>query len=130
MSGDRTVLKARPILADQSSRVIRRLGASIVGPDGGAVIRHDECEATWAEADTLAGRRVDRRRAYCIMPDDSGHDALHSLVRWSQHCTGCTDTPEMTTPAHRGSGCRECGYTGRVRCAYWVDAQQQGGGNE
>ena len=37
------------------------------------------------------------------------------VVRWSQECSGCTNTPEMTMPDYRGLGCDECGYTGRSR---------------
>lgn len=53
--------------------------------------------------------------------DEAGnHICDGHVVRWSQHCTGCTETPECTIPEERGSGCEECGYTGRRRRREWV----------
>ncbi|MFB9970082.1 hypothetical protein ACFFMP_08615 [Pseudoroseomonas cervicalis] len=109
-----------------NSRVIRRLGHGV--SDAGVITYHER-EATWAEADAVAGRRVDRRRLYCIMTDDDGRDALHEVLRWTQHCTGCTEVPEMTLPPDRGPGCRECGYQGRVRNSVWI-ASDQGGADD
>lgn len=107
-------------MAERPSRVIRRLGSRI---DDQGRIHYDEQPATWADADTLAGRRVDRRRCYAIIANDDGLPELCEVVRWSQPCTGCTDSPEMTTLPERGFGCSECGYTGRVRSAQWVPAE-------
>jgi len=42
------------------------------------------------------------------------------FVRWTQHCTGCTETPENTTPEERGMGCGECGFTGKRRMEWFV----------
>jgi hypothetical protein len=97
--------------------VIRRLGHTI---SESGVIHYQEEAASWADADALAGRRVDRRRCYAIMAGDDGRPELRGSVRWTQHCTGCTETPEMTTPAERGGGCEKCGYRGVIRCGAWV----------
>lgn len=44
------------------------------------------------------------------------------VVRWTQHCSGCTPGYEESGGAHfeRGAGCSECGYTGRSRRVEWV----------
>ncbi len=42
------------------------------------------------------------------------------VVRWTEHCSGCTETPEMTTPEPRGIGCKECGYCGKRVHVDWV----------
>lgn len=101
--------------------VIRRLGHTI-SDDG--LIHYQEEPATWAEADAIADRRLDRRRCYAIFPADAeeGQTGPHvrQSVSWTQHCTGCAETPEMTMPAERGGGCEECGYYGVVRCGAWV----------
>lgn len=42
------------------------------------------------------------------------------VVRWSQHCSGCTEYGEFESAPERGAGCEECGYQGRTRRAEWV----------
>jgi len=42
------------------------------------------------------------------------------MTRWTSHCSGCTEVPEMTHPPDRGIGCDECGYTGRRRNDFFV----------
>lgn len=34
---------------------------------------------------------------------------------YSYPCSGCTEVGEYKTPPERGSGCHECGYTGKRR---------------
>lgn len=41
-------------------------------------------------------------------------------TRWTASCSGCTNTPEMTSPPPAGIGCEECGYTGKRRQGMWV----------
>lgn len=38
----------------------------------------------------------------------------------SQACSGCSESYEYGGGGERGSGCRECGYTGRSRTATWI----------
>jgi hypothetical protein len=64
----------------------------------------EDLPCTFAEADRLAGRRLDRRRRYCIIFRD-----VCELATWSQECSGC-----------EGAGCFECGYHGNVRVAMYV----------
>lgn len=71
--------------------------------------------STYERADAIAGSRLDRRKNYAIIEGDVCEE-----VRWSLHCSGCTETPESTSPAHRGAGCHECGYTGRTREAMFL----------
>lgn len=66
--------------------------------------------STYEAADAIAGRKLDRRRNYAIIRGEVCEEG-----RWSRHCSGYTETPESTSPAHRGIGCGECGYTGRTR---------------
>jgi hypothetical protein len=99
-----------------SGSVFLRRGYSL---DDAGRIHYDDVSATWEQADALAGRRVDRRRAYAIINGD-----LCELVRWSQPCTGCFEAPECTMydmETTRGHGCCECGYTGRVRQGSYVE---------
>lgn len=41
---------------------------------------------------------------------------------YSHACSGCTETEEMCPTPLRGSGCYECGYTGRSRSCIPVPA--------
>lgn len=66
---------------------------------------------TWERAEAIAGRRLDRRRVYGW----NGAE-LAELGRWSEICSGCAIYGCVDT----GCGCRECGYTGRRRYAFWV----------
>lgn len=92
--------------------VIRRLGTTV---DDAGLIHHDDQPATWADADALAGRRVDRRRCYAIMQGEDGQQELCDLARWTGPCSGCTTGYEGP-----GGGCAECGFRGVVRNAAWV----------
>ena len=88
-------------------RPIIRHGTS-VSDDG--VISHDDRPLPWEEADRIAGRRLDRRRSWAVI-----NGQICSLIRWTEQCTGCSDGH-----APVGSGCHECGYTGRRRHGYWM----------
>lgn len=55
--------------------------------------------------------KLDRRRKYF---EYGGF--LVTNVNITIPCSGCTEYPEMTMPPENGSGCKECGYHGRVRC--------------
>jgi hypothetical protein len=58
----------------------------------------------------------------------------HETVRWTESCSGCLETNEGVVPAgyewdekarcHRGTGCRECGYTGKRRRCELVPVSQ------
>lgn len=90
--------------------VIERHGHSI---DARGFIHYDDRPSTYEQAEKIAGRRLDHRRAYCIADGE-----VRELARWSQACSGCY---EGWDSAHStGHGCRECGYTGRRREGHWV----------
>lgn len=75
---------------------------------------------------TTTQTTVKEQRRYHIERDGRRHLIVRLkgwdgiVVRWSQHCSGCTETPENTSPAFRGCGCQECGYSGRSRRVEWV----------
>ena len=78
-------------------------------------------ELTIAEAEKIAGRRLDRRRKYAV-DDDVDADPefpLFSLARWAQGCSGCSCDCHPGC-SHGASGCHECGYTGRRRIVMWL----------
>jgi len=41
------------------------------------------------------------------------------VVRWTAACSGCSDDRENVS-CDVGSGCSECGYTGKRRDSFWV----------
>jgi len=59
---------------------------------------------------------------------NEGHEGF--IARWTDSCTGCFEFNEgwglsgySVDPKHKcyiGSGCDECGYTGKVRHAMWI----------
>lgn len=79
-------------------------------------------ELTIAEAEEIAGERLDRRRKYATAddgkPDDDGF-VLFSLGSWTSPCSGCADE-DVYSNADRGAGCPECGYTGKRRNSMWL----------
>lgn len=83
------------------ARVVERHGHSV--SDAG-LIAYDDRPTSYERADTLSGRRLDRRRNYAVI-DGSVCEA----TEWTQNCSGCD-----------GNGCSECGYHGRRRCGQWV----------
>lgn len=74
-------------------------------------IRHDETPSTYEEAERIAGRRLDRRRSYCIIKGK-----VCFGVSWSSRCGNCGEGMS----GDKGYGCRECGYTGRIRQGMWM----------
>ncbi|WP_285020283.1 hypothetical protein [Novosphingobium sp. fls2-241-R2A-195] len=80
--------------------------------EAGGVIHHDDQPLSWEEADTRAGRRLDRRRNWAFL-----EGKLCVTVSWTQPCSGCSEGY-----GRRGFGCDECGYHGKVRNACWVPA--------
>ena len=80
-------------------------------------------EVTHAEAESIAGFRVDRRRRYAVEDDGSACDVsgalIFSLARWTESCSGCNSDDPYKSHLD-GTGCEECGYTGRRRYVYWV----------
>lgn len=78
-------------------------------------IHYNEIPITWDHADELAGFRLDRRRRWCFIDGKPFYS-----VSWSQHCSGCTQYPEMSDPPEKGLGCSECGYQGRVKASAFI----------
>lgn len=95
-----------------SGSAIERLGHEVVGD---RIIPNDR-NMSWEEADARAGFRLDRRKSWAFIPDRNalGIPELCEAISFTCACSGCDDTESMySTPA--GSGCRECGYTGKRR---------------
>lgn len=84
----------------------------------------------WREAERLLGGRVNRRKAYWFCDDPEMMDYLcggpvFEYGQWTTSCTGCRETEDGHNVGHYpwddkakcyiGSGCHECGYTGKVR---------------
>ena len=76
-------------------------------------IKHDDRPSTFEEADRIAGQRLDRRKAYAIIDGE-----VRESATWSQACSGCYEGRDISHGT--GSGCRECGYTGRCRRGWWA----------
>jgi len=91
--------------------VIIRHGHEIV--DGR--IDYDETPLSWDKADQKAGRRLDRRKAWAFV-----EDKLCERVAYTTSCSGCSDCSISLIDA--GPGCRECGFSGRRRAAFWSPA--------
>ena len=88
--------------------VIERHGHHI---DERGFIHYDDRASTYEAAEKIAGRRLDRRRAYAIIDGEVCESA-----RWTAACSGCHEG-YGNGPGH---GCRECGYTGMKRSGAWV----------
>ena len=58
---------------------------------------------TIERVETVAGKRLDRRRSYAVIGCE-----VHRAEHWTQECSGCY-----------GNGCGECGYTGKCRVMMW-----------
>lgn len=41
------------------------------------------------------------------------------VITWTSNCSGCSDDRENVS-CDVGSGCSECGYTGKSRQAFWL----------
>lgn len=83
-------------------------------------------EITWREAERLAGERVDRRRSFA-----RDGATLLEVCTFTDACSGCFEGGEYGGLAHHyawddkakcrvGSGCHECGYTGKRKWSQWV----------
>ena len=72
---------------------------------------------TFEDATVLAGARLDRRRNYIIIDGN-----VCELSEWTEPCSGCSCCNEYPCDCcqERGSGCHECGYTGKVRRSHWA----------
>lgn len=69
---------------------------------------------TTLEAKAMAGEMsLDYRKRYAT----DGVELLE-LAKWTGPCSGCTEEPYPGEIV--GSGCHECGYTGKRRHAVWV----------
>lgn len=90
--------------------VIERRGTTIA--EGGVIV-HDDVPSTFEAAEMIAGRRLDRRRAYAIIDGEVAESCM-----WSQACSGCYEGRDSHNAT--GNGCSECGYTGRRRLGQWV----------
>ncbi len=102
---------SRPLRAHP--RVIRR-----IFPDPESTEFTDN-EASWEEAETLAGRRLDHRRNYAIIDGEVYESAI-----WSQACSGCYEGVDVA--GAQGNGCSDCGWTGRRRRGQWLPLQYLG----
>ena len=82
---------------------------------------------SWAEAETIVGQRVDRRRAYAVDRDESGSTIpcdvsgalIYCSITASGLCSGCACDCHPGC-SHGAGGCHECGYSGRRRVTDWV----------
>lgn len=90
--------------------VIERHGHDI---DERGFIHYDDRETTYEAAEKIAGRRLDRRRAYAIIDG-----LVCDCGSWSLACSGCY--MGCDSMSGRGHGCKECGYTGRRRESMWL----------
>lgn len=81
--------------------VIERHGYSL--DDDGSII-YDDRRTTIKRAESLAGKRLDRRCSYAIV-----HGEVCRSVSFTQPCSGCYQY-----------GCEECGYRGKVRQSHWL----------
>lgn len=76
----------------------------IIDIDDDGVIHYDDQSCTWERAEEIAGRKLDRRRSYAII-----HGEVRWLIHWTDRCSGC-----------EGSGCSECGHTGKSRQGWYA----------
>ena len=70
--------------------------------------------ATYEEAENITGFRLDRRSNFLI----SREGEVEQLGQCTMECSGCScdcSSCSYGYNAHKASGCRECGYTGKRR---------------
>lgn len=97
-------------------------------------------EITIEEAEKIYGGRLDRRRLYATTDDgkpcESTGYKIFSLGKFTQSCSGCFETGDYMSGAENypydeknhcyiGSGCDECGYTGKRRNVMWLPHSQK-----
>lgn len=95
--------------------VIQRFGTST---DGGVIV-HDDRPSSFEEAEKIAGRKLDRRKAYAIIEGE-----VCDMLSWSQACSGCYEGHNIDSGI--GVGCDECGHTGRRSRGQWMPLQKGG----
>ncbi|TXH48097.1 MAG: hypothetical protein E6Q97_25525 [Desulfurellales bacterium] len=98
--------------------VIERFGTNIEG----GIITHDDRPSTYKTAEKIAGHKLDRRKNYAII-----NGLVAESCVWSQACSGCYEGYDSSTAT--GSGCGECGYTGRRRLGQWVPIESPKSGD-
>lgn len=76
-------------------------------------IFYDDRASSFEVADSLVGKRLDRRKNYAVI----GGTVCES-ASWSKACSGCYEGPD--SHHGKGCGCSECGYTGRRKEAQWL----------
>lgn len=74
-----------------------------------------------AEAERVAGKRLDRRRRYAVIDGE-----VCSYGEWTEACSGCHEGMEYGGNGRQGSGCHECGYTGKRRTGWWSPIKFEG----
>jgi hypothetical protein len=113
--------RCAPATGSVRPSVKERLGHSV---DEKGNIHYDERPMTWEAADKLAGKKLDRRKNYCVIDG-----RVCELAEWVESCSGCHETNEgYELPGTKfdangialGSGCHECGYQGKVKTAMWM----------
>ena len=62
------------------------------------------------DAEAVAGHRLDRRCNYAVIDGE-----VCRLATWTQACSGCVYGND-----DRGSGCPECGHTGKHRVRMYL----------
>jgi len=67
--------------------------------------------STYEKAVVLSGRKLDRRKNYAII-----HGEVMESAQWTAPCSGCHEG----FFGDAGSGCHECGYTGKRINRMWV----------
>ena len=67
---------------------------------------------TIEEAEKVVGHKLDRRRNYYSFFGD-----IYYNTSFTAACSGCSDDGEYASSSI-GSGCHECGYTGK-RVQHW-----------
>lgn len=77
-------------------------------------IIYNETSSTYEHAESVIGFKLDRRKNYMIIDEK----VCESVV-YTDACSGCVPDEEYVHYT-RGSGCRECGYTGRSVRGEWM----------
>jgi len=83
------------------------------------------------EAETLAGKRLDRRRRYFLSTPYGEKPQVCYLGWYTMSCSGCFESGDYMGLAHNypydqkakchiGAGCEECGYTGKRRLPVYI----------
>lgn len=66
-------------------------------------------ELTIQEAESVLGQRLDRRRRYFLWGGEVCYNVTFTIP-----CSGCTSDDYYISES-AGTGCSECGYTGKRR---------------